>query len=60
MNTLLAGFIVVATYGFWGLWLVKRRWQFKDDLDSGFFWSLIPVALLTWLALYLLRRDFPF
>jgi hypothetical protein len=60
MNSLLAGLIVLITYGSWGLWLVKRRWQFEDDLDAGFFWSIIPVALLTWLALYLVRPDLPF
>jgi ABC-type Mn2+/Zn2+ transport system permease subunit len=60
MNSLLAGLIVLITYGSWGLWLVKRRWQFEDDLDSVFFWSIIPVALMTWLALYLIRPDFPF
>ena len=60
MNSLLAGLIILITYGSWGLWLVKRRWQFEDDLDSGFFWSIIPVALSTWFALYLVRPDFPF
>jgi hypothetical protein len=47
-------FIIVGTYMSWGLWLLDRRWaKPDDDLDSGFFWSILPVALLTWLALYL-------
>ena len=60
MNSLLAGLIIVATYSYWGYWLLVRRWQFDNDIDSVFLWSIIPVALLTWFALYLVRPDFPF
>lgn len=46
MNSLLAGLIVLITYGSWGLWLVKRRWQFEDDLDSGFFLEHNPSCFI--------------
>ena len=59
MNNFLAAIIIVATYSYWGYWLLSRR-DNQDDINSGFLWSIIPVALCTWFALYLIRPDFPF
>jgi membrane protein DedA with SNARE-associated domain len=51
----LAAFIAIATFMTWGHFLLERTWQVADDLDAGFFWSIIPVAIALWLALYLAR-----
>lgn len=37
----------------WGLFLLERTWQIADDLDADFFWSIIPVEIAIWAALYL-------
>jgi membrane protein DedA with SNARE-associated domain len=49
----LAAFIAIATFIIWGWFLLERTWQVADDLDAGFFWSIIPVAIALWIALYL-------
>lgn len=53
MLNIIAAIIVIATYFTWGWWLLHRRWKFDNDLDNGFFWSIVPVAIATWYALYL-------
>jgi hypothetical protein len=53
MLNILAAVIVTIAYLSWGLWLIDRKWVSDSDLDNGFFWSIIPVALLTWYALHL-------
>jgi hypothetical protein len=55
MVNLIAGLIAIATFMIWGLFLLERTWQFADDLDAGFFWTLIPVAIALWTALYLAK-----
>ena len=50
---LIAGLIAIATFIIWGWFLLERTWQINDDLDAGFFWSIIPVAIAIWIALYL-------
>jgi len=49
----LAAFIAIATFMIWSHFLLERTWQVADDLDAGFFWSIIPVAIALWIALYL-------
>ena len=53
MINLIAGLIAIATFMIWGHFLLERTWQVGDDLDAGFFWSIIPVAIAIWVALYL-------
>lgn len=53
MTNLIAGLIAIATFIFWGWFLLERTWKYADDLDAGFFWSIIPVAIAIWTALYL-------
>lgn len=49
----IAALIAIATFLIWGLFLLERTRQIADDLDAGFFWSIIPVAIAIWTALYL-------
>lgn len=49
----IAALIAIATFLIWGLFLLERTWKIADDLDAGFFWSIIPVAIAIWTALYL-------
>ena len=37
----------------WGMFLLERTWKYADDLDAGFLWSIIPVEIAIWTALYL-------
>ena len=53
MFNIFAAILVTTTYFLWGLWLIDRRWASETDLDGGFFWSVIPVAIATCYALYL-------
>jgi TRAP-type C4-dicarboxylate transport system permease small subunit len=55
MINLIAGLIAIATFMIWGWFLLERTWQIADDLDAGFFWSIIPVAIALWIGLHLLR-----
>ncbi len=55
MINLIAGLIAIATFMIWGHFLLERTWQVADDLDASFFWSIIPVAIALWVALYLAR-----
>lgn len=57
MPNILAVLIIAIAYIPWGLWLCDRRWKSVDDLDKGFFISIIPVAILTWFALYLVGAQ---
>jgi hypothetical protein len=45
MNNLWSALIIGLTYGSWGLYLLRYDLEIIDL-------SLIPVALMTWLALY--------
>lgn len=49
----IAALIAIATFMIWGLFLLERTWQTATELDAGFFWSIIPVAIAIWTALYL-------
>ncbi|MCA6504128.1 MAG: hypothetical protein IM560_18915 [Pseudanabaena sp. M085S1SP2A07QC] len=49
----LAAFIAIATFMIWGWFLLERDWKYANDLDAGFFWSIIPVAIVISTALYL-------
>jgi len=53
MVNLIAGLIAIATFMFWGWFLLERTWKYANDLDAGFFWSIIPVAIVLWIALWL-------
>jgi hypothetical protein len=53
MINVIAGLIAIATFMIWGLFLLERTWKYANDLDAGFFWSIIPVAIALWTALYL-------
>ena len=53
MSHILATIIVTTIYLLWGLWLIDRKWASETNLDGGFFWSIIPVAISTCYALYL-------
>jgi len=46
MINLIAGLIAIATFMIWGHFLLERTWQVADDLDAGFFWSIIPVEAI--------------
>lgn len=46
MSNLWSALIICVTYGSWGLYLLRYD---LDVIDI----SLLPVALLTWLALYI-------
>jgi len=50
---IIAAILLSGAYLIWGLWLLGRRWASSNDLDLGFFLSLIPIAIATWLSLYL-------
>jgi len=53
MINIISALIAIATFMFWGWFLLERTWQCANDLDAGFFWSIIPVAIALWTALYL-------
>lgn len=53
MLNIIAAIIVFAAYLTFGLWNFSRVWRYSDDLDAAFFWSLVPVAIATWIALYI-------
>jgi len=53
MANIFAALLTIATFMFWGFWLCDRTWEYVNDLDSGFFISIVPVAILLWLALYI-------
>lgn len=54
MANLIAGLITIATFIIWGLFLLERIWEYANDLDDGFFLSIIPVAIALWLSLKLI------
>lgn len=54
MINLIAGLIAIATFLIWGNFLIERVWKYQDDLDAGFFYSIIPVAIALWLSFKLI------
>jgi hypothetical protein len=53
MLNIIAAIIVFAAYFTFGIWNITRKWQYSNDLDAAFFWSLAPLAIATWIALYM-------
>lgn len=52
MANILATFIVTIAYLAWGIWLLDRDHKL-DDLDVYDLLAIIPVAIASWVALYL-------
>ena len=56
MENIFAALIAMTTYTLWGLFLIEQKWWTETDLNiKQFSISLIPVAALTWLSLYIAK-----
>jgi hypothetical protein len=53
MLNIIAAIIVTVSSIAFGLWHINRKWRYTNDLDDAFLWSLIPLAIAMWTALYL-------
>lgn len=53
MLNIIAAIIATASFIAFGLWHISREWRYTNDLDEAFLWSLIPLAIAWWTALYL-------